>query len=355
MNQASTEVLESWKEIGCCGLNVAVQIDYTRLAELAQENYYKVFAVPSWRHTGIYPEREWSFVSMLLVASTCNACFNIPGVPGAKFTVPHFNSAATRPLRGSFALYRRFVEHWDGKIILARDLWPHIETEKALGEFFGGDPKMPALHLKQRALLDYVVGLEQHFQGNPLNIIEEASTWDEDCKVNLVRAFSPIGKGLAQLLVEKFPVAYGEDVQIFPETELRFPFNKRAQLVPLMLHGRASDSQGKLPRVGDVDSLGAIVDYEIPRILRALGVLQFSATLSELVDNWKEIAKDSSFEIQIRGATAVAVHALMSHINQLRLARWMTKLNMCHIDYWLWSAGLQAKGLYPHIVITNSN
>jgi len=64
------------------------------------------------------------------------------------------------------------------------------------------------------------------------------------------------GKRLVELLVNNFAAAY-RDTQILRTgaTEYCLNFNKRAQLVAVMLHDRALDSNGILPLVEDTDTL----------------------------------------------------------------------------------------------------
>jgi hypothetical protein len=79
-------------------------------------------------------------------------------------------------------------------------------------------------------------------------------------------------------------------------------FNKRAQLL-------ASDL-GHLLRFRNTDKLTACADYILPMVLRHREILVYSQDLAEKVDNKKEIAKDSTEEIEIRANTIWAVELI---------------------------------------------
>ena len=80
-----------------------------------------------------------------------------------------------------------------------------------------------------------------------------------------LRAFNN-GKGLVELLVQNFGSAYADAQSLrIDGTRYFLSFDKRAQLVAVMLHDRALDSNGILPVVEDIDDVGPIADYELPK------------------------------------------------------------------------------------------
>ena len=348
MNSWTSEIEKNWYAIEIGRLNRFVSVDYERLRyDVVDRHRFDKFVIPNWRFAGVYPEREWAYAANCLAANCFNAAYNIPGEPDAKFSISNPNDSG-RPYDGAFAMYRALYSHFGERIIQASDLRPHVETPAAMSLFFDGIKKVPFPELKARCGLDYVVGLEQHFQGNPLNLIEEATVWDDTQKRNVIRAFND-GKGLVELLIDKFPVAYGEDVQ-----ELygyKFPFYKRAQLAAVLLHGRSLDSRGILPSVFDICEIGPIADYEVPKSLRHLGILKFSDELAHAVDNWIEILKDSEMEVEIRAAMTAAIRKMMTW---MKAQKYGESLNICHIDYWLWKTGKEAKHLRPHLTRTSA-
>lgn len=355
MNQATQTVVANYKLLERRGKLRHAFLDYEALDRFVESHWRDEFKIPNWRFHGVYAEREWAFATTELAVNSWNAHYNIFGQRGGKYMVPNSDPNG-KPFTGAFAMQRRAYEHWSERVVRTSDLWPHVESVRAMETFFGGleNLKIPNPELKRRAGLDYVVGLEQHYQGNPLNLLEDAMIWDEEGKRNVIRAFNG-GRGLVELLVAKFPIAYGEDIQEL--YSLKFPFYKRAQLVAVLLHGRSLDSRGILPPVADIDEVGPIVDYEVPKPLRREGILKYSEELAELVDNWRPVLRDSDMEIEHRGATAVGVFEFLKRLNSKRASksdRLVSPLNICHEDYWLWFMGKQAIDLWPILVETNN-
>lgn len=57
----------------------------------------------------------------------------------------------------------------------------------------------------------------------------------------------------------------------------------------------------------DYSNLFGCADYKIPQTLRALGIVEYSNELAEIVDNKKEIIKNSCYEIEIRASQLVVI------------------------------------------------
>lgn len=67
----------------------------------------------------------------------------------------------------------------------------------------------------------------------------------------------------------------------------------------------------------NVDQLTACADYKLPRVLRRLGILEYSEELAKQVDNKIEITKDSEEEIEIRANTIWAVELIRQGLLQI--------------------------------------
>lgn len=98
----------------------------------------------------------------------------------------------------------------------------------------------------------------------------------------------------AALLAEAFPLAFAD------------PYLKKAQLAISMYaaHLRSMD------RSIDASDLTAMPDYQVPRVLRALGLVNYSPKLSILVDTGQLISAGSVEENAIRAATILACEHL---------------------------------------------
>ncbi len=84
------------------------------------------------------------------------------------------------------------------------------------------------------------------------------------------------------------------------------PYLKKAQLA-LAMAAAAIRAQGI---VADTSDLTAFADYQVPRVLRALGVLTYSAELAAAVDGHLPLAEDSAEELAIRSATILACESI---------------------------------------------
>lgn len=114
---------------------------------------------------------------------------------------------------------------------------------------------------------------------------------------------------LAACLADDFPMGYGDLVL------------KKAQLAVSQMWREAA--------VRGFDQgceLTAFADYQIPNVLRAMGLLMYDESLAERVDAGVLIPADSDDERAIRGASILAVEALATQQG----------VSVADVDYWLW-------------------
>lgn len=83
---------------------------------------------------------------------------------------------------------------------------------------------------------------------------------------------------------------------------------KRAQIFAADLWG-AFKGQG-YGHFHDVGSITIFADYIVPATLRQLGVLKYSAKLSDAIDTQKEILSGSEEEVELRACTIHAVELM---------------------------------------------
>ncbi|MDP2668818.1 MAG: queuosine salvage family protein [bacterium] len=360
MNSKALTIASYWNYLENKQYNKYVTVRWNKLNQIAEERAFDVFEAPNWRASGVYAKHEWAFASQEFFANCFNSDFNIFEKPDTKYTVEN-PQKPEKPFTGSYAMQRMIYEHCGERIPNADDFAEHVASPRAMKKFFGGTVPMPAPELKQICGECFVVNLKNQYGGNPLNLLEEAMVYDHERKRSVIRAFNG-GKGLVELLVNNFGAAYGRDCYALNKNGIPLynflDFSKRAQLVAIMLHDRALDSGGILPLVADIDEVGPIADYELPKSFRALEVFEYSPELAELVDNWKEIKAESRMEIEIRAATVAACLRLLEEINDIRSdipgPVKLQRLNICHIDYWLWKMGRDAKHLRPHLTRTSA-
>lgn len=130
---------------------------------------------------------------------------------------------------------------------------------------------------------------------------------------------------MVALLVEKFPRF--NDYSLYLGKEI--PFYKRAQLNAKMIHDLFIFNCE--PGLKNLDKLTAFADYKVPQILRSLGILKYSPGLSEKIENYEIIEKDSLEEVEIRANT---IHAIEEFKEILKPK--FSFVTAAHIDHMLW-------------------
>lgn len=118
-------------------------------------------------------------------------------------------------------------------------------------------------------------------------------------------------------------------------------FYKRAQICAADLYG-ALGGQG-LGAFRDMDALTAFADYELPRVLRDLGILVYGPELAARVDAGRPIPAKSPEEVEIRANTIWAVEYLRQE-----LARHGATLLPYQVDWLLWERSQREPGRTPH-------
>lgn len=131
---------------------------------------------------------------------------------------------------------------------------------------------------------------------------------------------------MASQLADAFPLAYGD------------PVLKKAQLA-------VSEAWVKSKNAGfEVQSdLTAFADYQIPNILRALGVLLYSPSLAARIDGMQPLAYDSPEERAIRAASLIAVERIAQE----------SGAPVAAVDHYLWSRRKEASTPF-HLTFTTA-
>ena len=114
----------------------------------------------------------------------------------------------------------------------------------------------------------------------------------------------------AAQLADLFPLGYADEVL------------KKAQLATSVIWRSARVRGYVCPPC----SLTAFADYQIPNVMRALGILTYSPGLAQKIDAGHLIQANSIEEEAIRGASILAIEAL-SQAQDVAVA---------DVDYWIW-------------------
>lgn len=124
-----------------------------------------------------------------------------------------------------------------------------------------------------------------------------------------VKGTGELGWADAQMLAYLFPQCYADR------------YLKKAQLTLMFIAGE-SWASGLPCRL----NVTAAADYQLPKVLRSLNILNYSADLAESIRTRRRITKDSVEEKAIRAATIIACDRLAEHFD----------VSIEEIDFWLW-------------------
>jgi hypothetical protein len=124
-----------------------------------------------------------------------------------------------------------------------------------------------------------------------------------------VKGTGELGWADAQMLAYLFPQCYADR------------YLKKAQLTLMFIAGESWswDVPCRL-------NVTAAADYQLPKVLRSLNILNYSADLAESIRTRRRIKKDSVEERAIRAATIIACDRLAEHFG----------VTIEEIDFWLW-------------------
>lgn len=144
--------------------------------------------------------------------------------------------------------------------------------------------------------------------------------------IDAVDAQGRISTEMAKHLADTFPQAYGDQLL------------KKSQLAISEVWTKALDA-GKPVEC----ELTAFADYQIPNILRAMGVLDYADDLAQQIDQFKPIAENSHDERAIRAASILAVEKIAQ----------ATGSNVAAVDHYLWTRRKEAQTPF-HLTFTTA-
>ena len=322
-----------------------VAVLYGKIEETAAAMAVAEMKIPDWKLPGVFPEDNRAFVIHNFWLNTVNFAFSHFGgkynkyqLPGSPMFVGAFACAAAF-MRGFKQIADRASDESDGEATVAQ-MYDITLSLKKTKRFFRGENGIPMAGERRKNIEVAVGALLQKYGGEPRNILEEADWY----------AYEHDGgkPGITDLLVRDFGSVFDDRETLVLDSGVtrELLFMKRAQLLPLMMHGRALGSRGELPAIRDIAKIGPVADYSVPNALRHLGILEYSSELRYAVDNRFEIAAHSKAEIEIRMSTVAAMAELLAETNALREKAGKPPITMAELDYAVWSLGRKAKYLH---------
>lgn len=191
-------------------------------------------------------------------------------------------------------------------------------NEKDFEKIVEGNVKIPLFGERVRILREIGSVLARDFDGDFTKLIKKA----EGDAMKLLN-----------LIVIHFPSF--NDSSMYKGKMIYF-YKKAQLLISDIYQIFKGQDYGKLK---STQQLTACADYKLPKVLRQLGILEYSKELAEKIDNKIEILKDSEEEIEIRANTIWA-----NELIKQKLKKSIPKIDTMHINDHLWLLG-QIKSL----------
>lgn len=302
-----------------------ITLDLGKLREVASDIPAEKVKPVNWTFPPYKPENDDKTVDFFMLMNGINFLFFDPQTM-EKYQVQVGDKVFTGA-DGMVASLNRALD--EGKPMLDAEYLATISKED-MAHIFRGNIELPLLEERRQIFHEIGEVLQEKYGGSFRNLVSEAGG----------RAFDE-GNGMVERLTRDFPS--------FRDEEGGAIYNKRAQLAVGMLASRlAGTGQFDTP---DVDQLTVFADYQLPRGLRAMGVLQYDEALAERVDNGKPIEKGSQMEQELRAYTIVASELLMQ---EMKNRPGFEELDARGLDAYLWSTARKDKNSKPHITITTA-
>ncbi len=302
------------------------RINENKLNESAREFAQLDLKAPSWRDSWYPKEDDEIFTEFLFRINSINYYFKNRDSKN-KFDTEYPNGSG-KVLRGSAAMIacmKRALKN--GIPILDTNYLAGFDITEAKRIFTCHRNPMPALSERVKSLrnLGFTL-LENKRMGKPTSFSEILMESD-------YRLFNN-GNGIVEKLA-KFPSYYDEDYW----KGSMLLFYKRAHLLPMMYHGRALDSGGKLTPIKDPENFGVVTDYSVPNALRAKEILEYADELKAKIDEEVPIESGSQEEVEIRAVTAKIMLGMQEKINVERVKIGKPCITQDQLDYPVWKAG----------------
>gem|GEM_PF-3308539 len=146
------------------------------------------------------------------------------------------------------------------------------------------------------------------------------------------------GAGFLELLIQEFPRFKDE----YNYRGKKIGIYKLAQLSAMALEN-ALHYHPCYQSFLDVEVLTVCADYQIPKGLRALGLLEYEPGLATKIEKEEWLNSGSLEEIELRMASVYAGNLLKNRINSLLEKKGTSPITSIKLDYLVWSYGRHLK------------
>lgn len=307
-----------------------VRLNLDALKAKTQEVQPDQLKVADWKWPPYKPQDDDGTIDFFMLMNTINFLFFEPDT-GEKYKV----TVGDKEFKGADAMVACLNRALDEGIpLLDADYLANVSRAE-MAHIFRGNIELPLLDERTAIFNEVGQVLKEKYDGSFANLTAAAGG----------RAFDD-GNGMVERLTRDFP-SFRDSSPLPGGGEA--VFNKRAQLAVGMLTSRLAGS-GRF-ECSDVDQLTVFADYQLPRGLRAMGVLEYDEELAHRVDTGLPIEKDSRMEQELRAFTVVAGKLLEE---ELKARPGFGELDARALDTYLWMQGRQDPDSRPHVTLTTA-
>ncbi|MBI2626613.1 MAG: hypothetical protein HYW69_03410 [Candidatus Nealsonbacteria bacterium] len=317
-----------------------VRVNEEKLQELIKDMRQKKekgeLIIPAWAVPNIHPPidcglKEW--VDYVCWINTVNFAFTNFEPPYNKFAIEYPKGNF---LSGSAAMAASFMRAKKEGIPIFEAETMNTITWSEINYIFrpvDEEHKMPMLQKRWEIIREAADDLLGMYDGQWLNLFR----WSNWRAFDYGKGFNY--QGIIKKLVTNF-FSFGDTREYGGQT---LEFHKRAQLLVMMYHGRAANSGGRFPLIKDINDIGPIADYDVPKALHFLGVLGYSSRLESAIENHSVIVVGHPWETENRLGQCYVMWRICEELS----------INMAQADYYIWEMGRKSKS--PHILVPTTS
>ncbi|MFN8670897.1 MAG: queuosine salvage family protein [Candidatus Sericytochromatia bacterium] len=255
--------------------------------------------IPTWEDEVFFIEGSKRDIEFIFLINTINFCFWSLDKK-EKWQYRYKN----KKYSGSMSLFSALKNALENNYPLLDFNYLESINETELAKILNQDKQIPLL--KERCLVLNEIG--KLSKNNNLKNFYSIYEKSNESAIDLIK-----------IIIDLYPSF--RDFSFYKNN--KYPILKRAQLIPAMIFGRY---QNQNP-FNDINNLIVFSDYKIPQTLRNFGLIEYSQSLAEKIQNQEIITNQSLEEIEIRLSSIFICEFIKSYNKNL---------NSLNLDYFLW-------------------
>jgi hypothetical protein len=301
-----------------------VQINLKKIKSYAKQIYKDpgLYYLPEWKNRegeDLYPDEDWNKRDIIDYFCMINAV-NFVFWDVDAFGVKRYRKYGYLGSEGMFAAVKYNFNRLKPKALIEKPI-----TYKEMKRIFGDLPML-------RKRMEY-------FNKVASILKKKGCESFADLFKGRTKAFNN-GRGLVEVLYKEMPEVF-DDYGTYKD--LKFHILKRAQFAISMIYARLGPEEF---RVDDVDEITIFANYQLPKVLENLGVLEYRSDLKQRVEHDWLVKSNSVMENEIRTCTILACDLIVKEVNKLYEAEGLeNKINALNIDAYLWYIGHKLENL----------